>query len=703
MNHTATTQEPEEQHGVVATLLDVLPVETLSTILRECRLPDICMFSEVSKFANSIAGDNALWKPLFEMRRWNGGSALSPENPHSAGAWREAYRRAARAESPLVIHLTELRMLMGWAKDRRPLAVGRESQKLDAVGDIIDTALAELGLADRNDASRASAAAAAATDAPGPPLRGMDVIVVVNVLDGTPHVNALMAHLFARGAKRARLVDAAVCALQHAGCRTGTVLFLDLEHVTAACVADGVRIAPRTVPQVSIGLRASIEHFVRAHCSASATGESGSASSANGNESTHSTSDQHATWSRGAINAMGGVGGRHRLSGAAPAAASSPLTAGAAAAADVSWLLRTHCYVRAVSVDRRPVGGDERTMASCNVSAPSGVRWALAEERFMSYEQLFRAPPPPPSQPASAAPSAAAPPAASPGATSLPATSASPPVAGSGLAAALVLASSPRRLPPTGAQPAASPWAHVGGAMEVLTRTIDASAGQGQQTLGDLYGAVLLSGSGGSVPGLRQRMESELRSIRSGSGQSVPRALRPRLVELAGSAVERDLVQMMASSPVGTPEQAGGAAIEAVAQWSLSEGEIAPWCGAAGAACAYLARARHAACRPGGPAPQSGLRTASALDTATTAAAVGPEPTWTTTEQFARESKVATRAAMRAGGCVIERWAPGATSATPAGASSRGDGNRRAGGIGGAWGGSGLERGPGSLWPGATG
>ena len=57
MNHTATTQEPEEQHGVVATLLDVLPVETLSTILRECRLPDICMFSEVSKFANSIAGD----------------------------------------------------------------------------------------------------------------------------------------------------------------------------------------------------------------------------------------------------------------------------------------------------------------------------------------------------------------------------------------------------------------------------------------------------------------------------------------------------------------------------------------------------------------------------------------------------------------------------------------------------------------------
>ena len=50
--------------------------------------------------------------------------------------------------------------------------------------------------------------------------------------------------------------------------------------------------------------------------------------------------------------------------------------------ADLAWLLRDHCYVRAVSVERRPVSHDEAQMAKCRLVAPSGSKWDVAEQRF---------------------------------------------------------------------------------------------------------------------------------------------------------------------------------------------------------------------------------------------------------------------------------------------------------------------------------
>ena len=47
--------------------------------------------------------------------------------------------------------------------------------------------------------------------------------------------------------------------------------------------------------------------------------------------------------------------------------------------ADLAWLLQRHCYVRAVSVERRPVSGEESAMAKSVIKAPSGGKWTLAE------------------------------------------------------------------------------------------------------------------------------------------------------------------------------------------------------------------------------------------------------------------------------------------------------------------------------------
>ena len=67
----------------------------------------------------------------------------------------------------------------------------------------------------------------------------------------------------------------------------------------------------------------------------------------------------------------------------------------------------------------------------------------------------------------------------------------------------------------------------MSGVVDVLKTAIESTASREQ--LSDLYGAVLLAGCGGGLPGMRQRMEAELRLIRN--DPAMPRALRPRLVE----------------------------------------------------------------------------------------------------------------------------------------------------------------------------
>ena len=162
--------EAEAAAHTASHLLD-LPIECVVSILRDTRLVDILRFSEASDSAHALAGDGQLWEPLFRARHWTGGpqSAQPPEKPNEPGAWRVAYRRAARTESPVVLQISEFRSLAGFARDTSPLPTACIQSEVSIR---VDDALAAIGLYQ-------SAAAGVQT-----PLRGADVILVLGPLDG---------------------------------------------------------------------------------------------------------------------------------------------------------------------------------------------------------------------------------------------------------------------------------------------------------------------------------------------------------------------------------------------------------------------------------------------------------------------------------------------------------------------------------------
>ena len=853
-------------------------------ILRHCTMPMILRFSESNKAAHGLAGDNQIWRPLYEARRWTGVVAERVQSKEDDD-WRIAYRKAARAESPLVLQMTEFRALIGFAKDGEPTVVGPPLVRLHdsaeavnmAVGPIIDAALCAIGLR--------------AYDRAAKPLLGADVVLLVGASDGSDEMEPLLRHLFLRGAKRVRLADATLAALRHAGgLRTGTVVTFDLDSVSAACVVDGVRLAPRRRIMGRCGLRTAVQYLARqtpppppppppppAAPNAAAASSGGGCALASASPASMvaamvaggvaaspvPTVPSGAQLTLAAISAMSGgdsylgrwmptaanapqlpdaqpaVSASHpsvpppaqprptpaQATPAATAAATSTLpsasslepvdpvlverlrettgataphcrealrrhggnadaaalwlltsdsngpsdapdgnslpssmsqsaavttataAAGSAAGAlpttpttldatlrsgesriispgsssgscavsgfqsvsnggprlseaeaqvgaDLSFLLQRHCYVRAVSVERRPVSGEEATMAGCVVQAPSGRKWRLEEVRFMAFEQIFRGVPLSPGVPVESARVAgtagavgavgAAAPSASGGDGSV-ACACNGGVAGSGLAAALALSSggnsnggnsntsSSSSIVPAYARSAifpsaacASAAAGIGsvrcdGAIDVLKATIDACGTREQMV--SLYGAVLLTGAGGAVPGMRQRFESELRQIRN--DPQMPRTLRPRLVEHANSLTGgEDMVKnMQGPAERGRGGRRGGgrdggggggegggveggdgadgkdstshadcvqAAIRNAA-WALTEAEAAAWLGTAEEACVHARISR------------GGVYSSSA-------------PGWTYADQFSKESRFATRAALKAAGCPMERW-----------------------------------------------
>ena len=414
------------------------------------------------------------------------------------------------------------------------------------------------------------------------------------------------------------------------------------------------------------------------------------------------------------------------------------------AGADLSWLLERHCYVRAVSVERRPVSGEESTMAKCVIKGPSGRKWTVAEQRFLALEQMFRQPSQgaaggaegssccggggggaqsssmgarpskifgsdgsiaeaeglvsggasggasggePPrivevcadsgGGVANAATSALPTEGATPAAARVAGFSAGVPpeagrIAGSGLAAALALGT------PGGAHAGArfrepgGSGRRMSGVVDVLKTAIESTASREQ--LSDLYGAVLLAGCGGGLPGMRQRMEAELRLIRN--DPAMPRALRPRLVEtpstLAGG-IEARVSSLgaqggVANGDAGGPaagRRGGGAETSAggggsgrsaagggaasgggsslcgsvsetllqEAEWAVSEAETVAWRGAAEEAL-------------------SGSRNAGVGNVASIFSSGSTNGDWVLADQFRRNPQYATRAAFKAAGCV---------------------------------------------------
>ena len=315
------------------------------------------------------------------------------------------------------------------------------------------------------------------------------------------------------------------------------------------------------------------------------------------------------------------------------------------AALDAAWLLRHHCYVRAVGVQRRPVTADEREMASCKLRAPSGQMLSVSDVRFMALEQLFAA------QGATDASTAIHATGASIGAlrgggaavggATSPSDVASCQGVGSGFAAVRALDGCARinsDAAYTGAGKRHVRAQLAKGAIDVLRSTIEAAS---RPKLADLYATIVLAGVAGSVPGLRQRCESELRYIRS--QPDMPRTLRPQLATLPGSHSGSHSSRAAGHALLGI---GGTAATELsssdTAMWPLSAAETCAWTGAAQIACDQLGRR-----------------------------AVDRRQPWTTADHFEREPRYCARSALRAAGAPVAHAAPG---------------------KGGHWGGSGLAR-----------
>jgi hypothetical protein len=193
--------------------------------------------------------------------------------------------------------------------------------------------------------------------------------------------------------------------------------------------------------------------------------------------------------------------------------------------ADLAWLLRDHCYVRAVSVERRPVSHDEAQMAKCRLVAPSGSKWDVAEQRFLALEQLFVAP----KAVAATAPITAA---------VAVAVAAPAPALAVGGAAVVQRPAAAENFAWDGAPQCSSGGGGGGGddggvgvgvgAISLLTAAID-TAPKAQLTT--LYATIVAAGPAGALPGLHQRLESELRTLRASTDtpRRVERTLKPSL------------------------------------------------------------------------------------------------------------------------------------------------------------------------------
>ena len=246
----AAAQAAREERTLTAALgsggsgqLLALPMELLVHVLSFLPLTSVLRFSECGRAPDAFAGEDDIWRPLFERRSW---ANVVPRTVNQHG-WRAAYRRTARLESPLILQLSSFRSLVGFARDARPTASSR----------LIDKAATDAADAAVGDALRSLGLTGAC------PLRGADVVVVSAVSDRESDLEPTLRSLFGRGAARVQLADEACATLRRAGKSTGTVIFFGLESVCAACVMEGERLPPprqqRAQPVAS--LRHAVEYL----------------------------------------------------------------------------------------------------------------------------------------------------------------------------------------------------------------------------------------------------------------------------------------------------------------------------------------------------------------------------------------------------------------------------------------------------------
>ena len=312
------------------------------------------------------------------------------------------------------------------ARERRPLVVHFEAGTSHIGRDVgsgpvhFDTAKVPaadaMGLRNLHAIDVHAVAAAA-----GVSWRGAAVCLVVSPLDTCKQVQALLETLFATGATSAMVVDAAVGALNALGAHTGTVLHVGHDGVGAACVLHGRRLKlPEQRCWLGSGLNRAIA-YLRERASLSSARD-----------------------------------------------------------AELSWLLQRHCYVRVVSIERRPVSDEERELseqrielpgrhADAPAESPSNVEVeaevrrhvVLREERFTALECLFS-----------------------------------------------------------------------GGTLALVRAVVEANA---REDWPALYGAVMVTGAGAGLPGLRARLETEMRTLRR--LPEMPRALQPRVLAVGADGV----------------------------------------------------------------------------------------------------------------------------------------------------------------------
>ena len=621
-----------------------LPAECVGNVLRFCSLREVLSFSECGRSSDDVAGQDDIWRPLYERRRW---AVYADDQNPVTHEWRAAYRRTARLESPLVLQLSSFRCLVGFARDAGPTPAGQLLSP-DKVEEAVDSALRVIGL---SGVTR--------------PLRGADVIAIIDVLDGEEHAEPILRVLFERGASRVQLADAASAALSDAGVLTGTCLQLDLERVSVACVVDGQRVPLPYKARHVASLRHAVEHLAeRAHCrtaplpSANSDREAdeeeavlsrlaslssggmapSSAPVATGLAHTHAMLDGPAASaiSQRAVSAIEAMGGVSEAAGRGSGTAMAPPTPStdsevASIGADLAWLLHHHCYVRAVGVSRRPVSQDEAEMSRSALRAPSGRTWEVAEARFMAFERLFVSPECPPiTAPARFDPSTEA--GAAPPGLCGPSSALGSAPAGGGGGGWDQLAGGPAGSCSSGV------GSGGGGAIELLRAAINAAP---RTHLPALYSAIVLGGPGGGLPGLRHRLESEMRQIRG--DPEMPRTLKPQIRQ-----------SMEAAAASGAEGSGGGAVLvrltagDAVV-WPLSLPETAAWRGTARRACAELGHMlahQHEQTQPPLRHRLLERRSASAAPTASNA-------NWVLAAQFRREPRYSTRAAMRAAGAPV--------------------------------------------------
>lgn len=319
-------------------MLDRLPTELLALVLRRLPLRQLLGCSTTCHAAHSASQQHDdIWRDVF-LRETTASSGRMPSPSElPAGGYKAAFRAYIRSSSPIVLQLEPSRTLCGFAKEGPVVLAGCGRRRGRLVPDEFEAAtagmLGALGL---------------------PSLRGTSVAVVTAPLDDASCIQALIARLFELGAAQVRLVDSAVATLAASERKEGTVLFVEYDGVGVACVADGRRLPlPPGLPRSVRPAHAPRPDPLCSRCTTAMRRTPPQPRAPPPSQPTPMppTSSQAV----GLAHALGSL-----------EAAEAP----GAAEAELCWLLRHHCYVRAVSCRRVSVGADERELSVLDAELP---------------------------------------------------------------------------------------------------------------------------------------------------------------------------------------------------------------------------------------------------------------------------------------------------------------------------------------------